>query len=64
MNNRQSKKLRQLHNRDLKIKYKELLIYFINLKPWYIPKFLWLYWLKKQYEKKENTKDISLKRID
>jgi len=47
MNGKQTKKIRKLYNKDLKIKYKNVLNHFINNKPWYIPKFLWLYWLKK-----------------
>ncbi len=47
MNSKQLKKLRQIYRKDLKVKYKEVLNHFIKLKPWYIPKKLWIYWLTK-----------------
>ena len=47
MNGVQSKKLRQLFKRDLSVKSKEVFKYFVQKKPWYIPKKLWISWILK-----------------
>ena len=47
MSQKQDKKLRQLYTRDLSVKTREVFKYFVQKKPWYIPKKLWVYWLIK-----------------
>ena len=47
MNNSQAKKIRKLYNRDFKAKYKDVYIHLLSIKPRYIPKRLWVYWLNK-----------------
>ncbi len=47
MNGRTSKKIRQMYQREFRCKSSDVYKYFISIKPFYIPKKLWIYWLNK-----------------